>query len=201
MRNFLGFVLILALIVGIVGWYRGWFAFSTTTSAGDDKTNVDLNIDRAKIRQDTGAVRDRAREIGGSVIKQSPAEKKEEPSSTPKKEPPAIDEDGSESSEVEAYATDLAWDEAFVAEDATVRGTVVEVIPEVRELRIHAGSAGLFTVEVKEDVRIEMGEGTARLESLKPGNFVRIAYRVENDKNVARTVTLRRDLATPRAQR
>ncbi len=59
MRKFLGTLVILALIVVGVGFYRGWFGVSTEDQPGE--TNVELRIDKDKIKQDAEAVSDKAR--------------------------------------------------------------------------------------------------------------------------------------------
>ncbi len=49
MRNLIVFILVLAVIVGIVGYYQGWFTVNET----DGKTN--LQFDKAKFRADRDA--------------------------------------------------------------------------------------------------------------------------------------------------
>jgi hypothetical protein len=61
MRGLL-FVLLL-LVIGLIalGFYRGWFDFSTTRdNAG---TNIKLRIDEKKIESDTAKAKDKVREI------------------------------------------------------------------------------------------------------------------------------------------
>lgn len=48
--RFLGFLFIVALIVGVVGYFRGWFTVVTTHAGG--KGEVTLGIDNDKIRDD-----------------------------------------------------------------------------------------------------------------------------------------------------
>ena len=59
MRKFLGTLVILALIVAGIGFYRGWFAVSTEDQPGE--TNVELKIDKDKIKQDADAVKEKTR--------------------------------------------------------------------------------------------------------------------------------------------
>jgi hypothetical protein len=76
MKKLLIVLLLLALVVGAVGWQRGWFSLSTTSQS--DQTDVDLHIDRSKIGADADAARERARNLGDSVLKktQAPGEDK-----------------------------------------------------------------------------------------------------------------------------
>lgn len=61
MRKFLGTLVILAMIVAGVGFYRGWFGVSTDDQPGE--TNVELKIDKDRIKQDAAAASEKAREM------------------------------------------------------------------------------------------------------------------------------------------
>jgi hypothetical protein len=61
MRKFLGTLVILALIVAAVGFYRGWFGVSTDDQPGE--TNIEVTIDKDKIKQDAEAASEKAREL------------------------------------------------------------------------------------------------------------------------------------------
>lgn len=61
MRKFLGTLVILAAIVVGVGFYRGWFDVSTDDQSSE--TNVELKIDKDKIKQDAEAASEKAREL------------------------------------------------------------------------------------------------------------------------------------------
>jgi hypothetical protein len=61
MRNFLGTLTILALLVAGVGFYRGWFDVSTDDQPGI--TNVELTIDKDRISQDAEAASAKARDL------------------------------------------------------------------------------------------------------------------------------------------
>ena len=63
MCKFLGTLVILGLIVAGVGFYRGWFDVSTYDQPGE--TNVELKIDKERIKQDAEAASDKARELAG----------------------------------------------------------------------------------------------------------------------------------------
>ncbi len=61
MRKFLGTILILALIVGGLGIYRGWFSMATSEQPG--KTNIEIKIDKDRIKEDAEAAKNKAKEL------------------------------------------------------------------------------------------------------------------------------------------
>jgi hypothetical protein len=61
MRKFLGTLVILGMIVAGVGFYRGWFGVSTNDQP--DVTNVEVTIDKERIKQDVEAATEKAREL------------------------------------------------------------------------------------------------------------------------------------------
>ena len=61
MRKFLGTLVILAMIVAAVGYYRGWYDISTDDRPGE--TNIEMTIDKDKIKQDAEAARQKASEF------------------------------------------------------------------------------------------------------------------------------------------
>ena len=63
MRKFLGTLVILGVIVAVVGLYRGWFGLSADDQPGT--TNVELTIDKNKIKEDAEAASEKARELAG----------------------------------------------------------------------------------------------------------------------------------------
>ena len=64
MRKFLGTLVIIVLIVAAVGLFRGWFGVSTEDQPG--QTNVELTIDKQKIKQDARSASEKAREFTAS---------------------------------------------------------------------------------------------------------------------------------------
>lgn len=60
MRNFLGTLVIVAIIVAALGFYLGWFEFSK--SDGTNGTNVDVKVNDGKIKSDLGDAVDHLRE-------------------------------------------------------------------------------------------------------------------------------------------
>ena len=61
MRKTLGTLALLLFIVVGVGLYRGWFNFYAEDQPGE--TNVELRIDKDKIKQDAEAAQDKARKL------------------------------------------------------------------------------------------------------------------------------------------
>jgi len=57
MKNIVFVLVLLVLVVGGVGYSRGWF--STTTSTTDHKTNLNLSIDREKVQDDVNSLKKR----------------------------------------------------------------------------------------------------------------------------------------------
>jgi len=72
MRRVLGLLLLLVLVVVGVGIYRDWFHFSTSREKDGGNINVDMKIDRERIKADTEAVRDKAKSVGLPVKTATP---------------------------------------------------------------------------------------------------------------------------------
>ena len=77
-------VVLVVLAIGVVGlgFFRGWFALSSP--AGGDQVNVNLATDTGKMKDDATAVKDKAAELTGNVT-DGPAEPAER---TPEQEQP-----------------------------------------------------------------------------------------------------------------
>ncbi len=67
MGRFLAFLVVVILIVGCVGFARGWFFVTSHTDPIDDKVNVGLTVDKGAIRQDSADVKERAKELGNEA--------------------------------------------------------------------------------------------------------------------------------------
>ncbi len=71
-RNRLGlaFVVLLAVVAGI-GFYRNWFALSSSRAADSNKVNVNLSVDPDKMRDDARraaeVANDNASKLGGKI--------------------------------------------------------------------------------------------------------------------------------------
>ena len=72
MRGFLFLLVLLALCIGGVGLYRGWFQVSTNKA--DDKPSVSISMDKNKIEEDKEKVKDKIQDVGHQV-KDKTAEK------------------------------------------------------------------------------------------------------------------------------
>ena len=60
-------LLVAILLVGL-GFYRGWFALSSPApEAGSNQVNINLATDTDKMKQDADIVTDRATELTGGV--------------------------------------------------------------------------------------------------------------------------------------
>ena len=87
MRKFLGTLVIIALIVAGVGFYRGWFGVSADDQPGE--TNVELRIDKEKIREDAVTASEKARNFGA----EQPSEAADEPGEATAAEPDSTEPD------------------------------------------------------------------------------------------------------------
>jgi cell division protein FtsX len=68
MKRLLAVVVVLALLVIGVGFYRGWFAVSQTDpETGGNKVNVNLTVDKDKMQEDAEAVKKQAAELSENV--------------------------------------------------------------------------------------------------------------------------------------
>ena len=65
MRKLLGTLVIVVAVIAGFGFYRGWFSISKDDRP--EETNVQLTIDKDKIRQDTDEAARLAGELGESV--------------------------------------------------------------------------------------------------------------------------------------
>ena len=56
-------VLVLALCLAAIGFYRGWFTFSSRGGeAGSSKVDLQLTVDTDKVKDDADEVRDNLKE-------------------------------------------------------------------------------------------------------------------------------------------
>lgn len=61
MRRLMGAIVITLVIVAGVGYYMGWFQFSTNQSG--QKSNIEISVDKQKIREDAEAAKKKAEEL------------------------------------------------------------------------------------------------------------------------------------------
>jgi hypothetical protein len=68
MKRLYAVVIVLALVVIGVGFYRGWFALSSSTAdQGNNKVNVNLTVDPDKMKEDAEAVKEKTAELTGQA--------------------------------------------------------------------------------------------------------------------------------------
>ena len=68
MKKLSAVLIVLAILVVGVGFYRGWFALTRPASdPGSNKVNINLATDPDKMKQDAQAVKDKATELTGGV--------------------------------------------------------------------------------------------------------------------------------------
>ena len=62
MRKLLGTLVILAIIICVFGFFRGWFSVGVENHTSE--TNVEIRIDKEKIKEDAQAAADRVGQLG-----------------------------------------------------------------------------------------------------------------------------------------
>jgi hypothetical protein len=68
MKRLIVVLVVLALVVVGWGFYRGWFALSSSDAdKGSNKVNVNLTVDGDKMQEDVGAVKTKTTELTDSV--------------------------------------------------------------------------------------------------------------------------------------
>ncbi|MDG2384435.1 MAG: hypothetical protein P8N76_22395 [Pirellulaceae bacterium] len=65
MRKLLGTVVVIGLVIFAVGYGRGWFTVSGEDQQGN--TNVEMHIDKEKVKEDAQQVAEKAEELGEEV--------------------------------------------------------------------------------------------------------------------------------------
>ena len=69
--RFLSMLVLIAVCVLAVGFYRGWFHFASNTAAGT--SNVTLTVDNNKVQEDKNKVLGKAQELGHQAEAKSTA--------------------------------------------------------------------------------------------------------------------------------
>ena len=67
MKRSFAFLLVFIVCVAAVGFYRGWFTLSSKPEAGSNKVDVNLTMDRDKMKQDAETVKEKTTEFVGKV--------------------------------------------------------------------------------------------------------------------------------------
>ena len=67
MKRFRSWLIVVAIIVVSLGFYRGWFTVSGRREAVSHKVDVNLTLDTEKVKADAEAVKDKATELTGKT--------------------------------------------------------------------------------------------------------------------------------------
>ena len=67
MRRFRSLLIVLAIGVAGIGFYRGWFTVSESREAVSHKVDVHVTVDPDKVKADAQTVKDKASELTGEV--------------------------------------------------------------------------------------------------------------------------------------
>ena len=67
MKRFCSLLIVLAIGVVGLGFYRGWFTVSESREAVSHKVDVHVTVDPDKVKADAQAVKDKASELTGEV--------------------------------------------------------------------------------------------------------------------------------------
>ena len=65
MRNFLGFLVIVAIIVLAVGYYLDWFKFSSNSSG--NTSNFSMQVDKDKMQSDADKAKQKITDTAGDL--------------------------------------------------------------------------------------------------------------------------------------
>lgn len=65
MKRFRSWLIVLAIIVVSLGYYRGWFTVSGSREAVSHKIDVNLTVDPEKVKADAESVKAKATELTG----------------------------------------------------------------------------------------------------------------------------------------
>ena len=64
MKNLFWLLIVLAIFVVGLGFYRGWFALSSPRDTESNKVNINLTVDPDKAKADAEKVKDKTTELG-----------------------------------------------------------------------------------------------------------------------------------------
>jgi hypothetical protein len=66
--RFLGFLFVIAVVLAIAGYFRGWFTVSTSTAHAAGPSNVTVRIDERKVRDDASAAGSRLGQLSAKAV-------------------------------------------------------------------------------------------------------------------------------------
>ena len=83
MRTLFGLLVVLLVGIAALGFYRGWFHFSTASA--DQKSSVTITVDQEKLHADEGKAREKMEELGQKAKEKTgvQADKVEQPARQP----------------------------------------------------------------------------------------------------------------------
>ena len=67
MTKLIGTLVILAAIVGGIAYYLNWFSFSTVQDKQGNGTEINIHIDKSKIKADAERAKETAKDLGHKV--------------------------------------------------------------------------------------------------------------------------------------
>jgi hypothetical protein len=75
MLRFLGFLVVLAFVVLVIGLMSGWFRFTTVDNGGESEVRV--TVDKDKVEEDVEQAKDTAKDLTGIDEERAQAERRE----------------------------------------------------------------------------------------------------------------------------
>ena len=65
MKGVLALGLLLVIAIAVVGYYRDWFTIARTND--DQKTNIQVTVDKAKIKEDEQRAKEKIQKVGSQI--------------------------------------------------------------------------------------------------------------------------------------
>jgi hypothetical protein len=65
MKKLCSLLIVLAILVAGLGFYRGWFTLSSGRHVESNKVDVNLTVDRDKVNEDAEKLKDKTTELTG----------------------------------------------------------------------------------------------------------------------------------------
>lgn len=162
MKNLVYAIVVVALLIGAIGFYRGWLDVRKSEVPGQDRVEVGVSIDRAKARGDLDTAKGKVEELGAQV-----KEKTQELGTEVKEKSQEIREDSRDRAAAEPTEPRAA------ATDATLTGTISSVDASSRTMKVSTGT-GETDVTIEEGAPISVDGRPGDLASLKVGDRVTI---------------------------
>lgn len=74
MRSLITLVVVLAVVLGGIGFYLGWFSISNTAPADGNKSSFSVEVDKQRINSDIDKGKERLKDTRDKIGKTKPAE-------------------------------------------------------------------------------------------------------------------------------